>query len=218
MKNKTVKEQQNTDSTIFCDPKQGKESSEKKRIKGLWWKIIAVVLVVFIAVPWIVVKLAGSNEATGPKPAAPLETRVKRITECGEGAEFFAAKNPDINDIDADMKLIEMLRISENCGEFTVEVSSTEKPYRLTLCFKNAHDTSMEAWFENTMVGYSCVLLALIDNADEIGWSHPDGGDGDTGGYFTRDDGEKFLGISLSRYASSEKAVQLLLNDTGATN
>lgn len=214
MKKETENKVKLEESTIFCDPKKGKEEKNKKH-KGLWWKILAVLIVVFVGIPWLIVELAGTDNGTAPKPVAPFETRVERTVVYGEGTACYNAKNPDVNDIEADMKLLELLDVAKNCGEFTVEVSSKEKPYRLTLCFTAAHDASRETWFENTMVGYSCVLLALIDNVDEIAWSHPDGGDGDTGGYFTREDAEKFLGVGISRYGSSEKAVQLLLNDTG---
>lgn len=201
------------ESTIFSDPKKGKEEIAKKH-KGLWWKVTAVVLVLLVGIPWLIVEL-NKDDGSKKTPMVSFSTRVQRTEVHDEGREIYAAKNPDINDLEADKKLLELLKIEEMCGEFTVEVSSKKEPYRLTLVFAEPHDKSRDDWFENTMVGYACVLLATIQNADEIGWTHPDNGSGDNGGYFTKDDVEEFLGIKPSMYGSSEKALQLLLNDTG---
>lgn len=201
------------ESTIFSDPKKGKETKLKSR-KGLIGKIIVILLVVLVALPWAIVKCSTDN-GNDKKPTVPFSTRVQRTEVFEEGKAIFAAKNSDVNDLEADNKLIDLLKIAETCGEFTVEVSSNSESFRLTFCFTEPHDKSRQDWFENTMVGYACVLLATIKNVDEIGWSYPDNGSGDNGGYFTRDDAEEFLGVSPTLYGNSEKSVQLLLNDTG---
>ena len=167
-----------------------------------------------VGIPWLVVEL-NKDDGSKKTPMVSFSTRVQRTEVFSEGSAIYAAKNPDVNDLEADNKLVELLNIAEVCGEFTIEVSSKKEPYRLTLVFSEPHDKSRADWFENTMVGYACVLLAAIDNVGEIGWSYPDNGSGDNGGYFTRHDAEEFLGIKPSMYGSSEKAMQLLLNDTG---
>ena len=211
---KDKKRKSNTvESTVFSAPKKGEEAKSKPH-KGMVGKIILVLLVVLVAVPWVIVKCSNDN-GNDKKPMVSFSTRVSRTEVFEEGKAIFAAKNLDVNDLDANKKLINLLKIAETCGEFTVEVSSKSEPFRLTICFTEPHDKSRQDWFENTMVGYACVLLATIKNVDEIGWSYPDNGSGDNGGYFTRDDAEEFLGVSPTLYGNSEKSVQLLLNDTG---
>ncbi len=58
-------------------------------------------------------------------------------------------------------------------GDYTISLKTDSEPYRLIINFKNAHDTSRDEWFDLTAIRYSCVLMALIDNAGEVAWTCP---------------------------------------------
>jgi hypothetical protein len=198
-------------STIFSDPKK-KEAGSKKP-KG---KIIAVILtaliVLFVAVPWLIVEIAnGSDE----RYVAPFSSRVENTKADELGITLFNLKNKKISDIEANERIISALPIKNDLGEFTVTYKTDKKPYRLTMEIKNPHDTSLNDWYGNTLVKYSCVLLALIGDADEIAWSYPDQTGKTVSGYVTRKDAETFLKVPVKNYAKSEKSVQLLLNELG---
>ena len=202
-------------STIFSDPHREK-SSEKVGKRKIITTVIVVLLVVFIVVPWVIVKVVDiANDSSKPK-ALPFETRVQRAEADEQAIKLFAAKNEAVSDEEKDAVLLSILKVSQNCGAFTIELRTDAKPYRLTMNFKEAHDESMNEWFENTMVKYSCVLLALIEDADQIGWHCPSSSYGnEVSGYFTRSDAEKFLNIKVARYGESENSIQLLLNELG---
>ena len=202
-------------STIFSDPHREK-APEKVSKKRIITTVIVVLLVVFIAVPWVIVKVVNVANDSSKPAELPFETRVQRAEADEQAIQLFAARNEAVSDETKDAVLLSILKVAENCGDFTIKLKTGEKPYRLTMNFKEAHDESMNEGFENTMVKYSCVLLALIEDADEIGWHCPSStGGNEVSGYFTRSDAEKFLKVNVGRYSESEKSVQLLLNELG---
>lgn len=178
--------------------------------------VLAVLVIIFVVVPviiWMFIRNTGGGDR---RPVAPIESRIAG-TEAGEMAlRLFEVKNPDVNDVSADAAVMSILNIADNCGRFDFEVSAESSPYRVILRFEQTRNVSEADRFENTMVKYSCALLALIENADEIEWSYPADETGDTGGYFTRSDAEKLLsGVPAARYSESAEGVQLLLTELG---
>ena len=63
---------------------------------------------------------------------------------------------------------------------------------------------------------YSCVLMALVSDIEEVGWQYPAYASGEDGGFFNRDDAMKYLGNTpVSYFGSSSEAVQVLLTAFG---
>lgn len=208
---------QKTESTVFCDPDRGENSKVKKRSKGKTATVILLTLfLIFVIIPviiWLFIK--GSENQSNTRYVPPISSRIEN-TEADEKAKaLFAAKNPYIGDNSADAEILSLLDIANNCGRFTIELKTDAEPYRITMCFSETRDISIGEWFENTMVKYSCVILALIENADEVGWSYPADETGDTGGYFTREDAQKLLNVPVEYYSESAEGIQLLLTELG---
>lgn len=83
--------------------------------------------------------------------------------------DLYAAKNPYVGDMSANGKLAMILGIAANLGNFDNELQTLQTPYDWTLNFYNVTDPEM---FEAQMKGYACVLIALIDNLDEVSWTY----------------------------------------------
>lgn len=203
----------NSNSTVFSDPKKKGETPKKPKGKIILI-VVAVLLVLFVAVPWLIVKVANSGD--GKRPVTPFSSRVEATKADQMAISLFELKNSDIRNNDANSKILSALPMAGELGGFTFSLKTDSKPYRLTLSFNDSHDTSLEDWYKTALIKYSCVLLALIENADEIGWSYPnETGAAVTEGYFTRADAEKFLKTPVSYYAESSQSIQLLLNELG---
>ncbi|ROR29170.1 rod shape-determining protein MreC [Mobilisporobacter senegalensis] len=85
--------------------------------------------------------------------------------------QLYAYRNPYIGNVSANGKILNILGVSERLGNFTIEMETSEKPYILRLNFQE-EVTDIDT-FDIEMSGYATLLLALIDNADEIQWSYP---------------------------------------------
>ena len=56
-------------------------------------------------------------------------------------------------------------------GQYTMELSTAQPPYRLTLIFTSGES----AVIHDKMSEYAMYLLALVDNLEEVAWEAPDG-------------------------------------------
>ncbi len=110
--------------------------------------------------------------------ANATEGRVKNNTEEGADSkevtelarQLYAVKNPYIGNVSANGKILRSLDINK-LGSATIELETLKKPYILRINFDN-EVTNRDA-FDLKMLRNASILLALIDNADEIQWSYP---------------------------------------------
>lgn len=205
----------NTESTVFSDPKK-KETAVKNKGKIVKNVLIAVV-VVFVVIPAAIVGIAKMlDDSNARKPVPPLSSRIENTTADELAIELYESSVDTVTDIDATEKILTLLGIKGNCGEFTFEVITDKKPYKLQLNFPTANDASIKDWFETQMVKYSCALLALIDDIDEVVWVYPADDTGDNGGAFNRNDAMKLLNDTpVTYYTVSADGIQLLLTELG---
>ncbi len=203
------------ESTVLSDPHK-KEAPKTKPRGKIVLSVIAAVLVAFVLVPYGIVKITGAANKRSAAPA-PFSSRLS-ATEAEQLANgLFAAKTHYIGDNSAVLNLIDILGVRAELGDYTISLKTDSEPYRLIINFKNAHDTSRDEWFDLTAIRYSCVLMALIDNAGEVAWTCPGSDKREaTEGFFTREDAKKLLSDTpVERYGESAEGVQLLLNELG---
>lgn len=86
--------------------------------------------------------------------------------------QLFEAKNPYVGDMPANMKLADLLITGAEFGTFESELETDEKPYIWTLQFTEPMDGQRVDVFERSMPQKACLLLALIDNLDEVRWTY----------------------------------------------
>lgn len=112
----------------------------------------------------------------------PDGQRISRLAN-----ELYKAKNPYIGDMPANNALAELLSISSRLGSYTNELQTAQEPYSWELKFGDswkrrfalssyAYENSLTPFekLNDKMRSYAYVLLALIDNCNEIKWSYTD--------------------------------------------
>lgn len=101
----------------------------------------------------------------------------QKITESGNivsihAAQIYKEKHAYIGDMSKNNALANAIGIKENLGSYTSELQTTTEPYGWTFYFQSILEESNEKIFNEKMRGYAYVLLATIDNVDEITWSY----------------------------------------------
>ncbi len=139
----------------------------------------------------------------------PLEELAKTLYEL---------RNPYVGDASANGALLEALRVYLPDTEITQEIEAEEEPYRLILNMKEGPDmeeqTSLYQYGELNKV--AAVLLALIDNVDEVVFSYPTEDEEKNSvqineAYDAEWVTECYDGIAVKDYAQSEEKVLELL-------
>lgn len=87
--------------------------------------------------------------------------------------QLFEARNPYVGDMPANMQLAGLIINAEELGGVENELQTDEKPYTWTLHFTQPLESAERlGQFERAMPGNACMLLALIDNLDEVRWTY----------------------------------------------
>lgn len=83
---------------------------------------------------------------------------------------LYQARTPYVGDTSALGRIAEALGIQEALGAYSMELETSAQPYRWTLNFLRADED-----LSRRMSGYyGPLMLALVDNLDEAGWTYPD--------------------------------------------
>ena len=125
------------------------------------------------------IKVPVSYDEDG-KNVNPTAVNIKGDTYNGYGLitkkakELYAARNPYIGDISADLRLANLLGIGEAIGSYTNKLNTQEfeYPYSWELIFDRPWTDGYDKIYNRKMKSYAYVLLALIDNCGEIKWTY----------------------------------------------
>lgn len=128
------------------------------------------------------IKVPVSYDEDG-KNVNPTAVNIKGDTYNGYGLitkkakELYAARNPYIGDISADLRLANLLGIGEAIGSYTNKLNTQESegfeyPYSWELIFDRPWTDGYDKIYNQKMKAYAYVLLALIDNCGEIKWTY----------------------------------------------
>ncbi len=200
----------------------GNAAAAKSRRLKTATTVFAAVIVLIIAVPLIIIAIAGKHNSdiiNDGQPKHSYEELLEHTEATEHSKALFNMKNPELSDAEAVSALISYLKSEERLGSYSVEIQSTEKPYSVTFKFDLTHDVGAEGedeW-ELGMIKYSCAVMALADNVAQVNWEYPIEGGKTDGSFFNRGDADKLmnLGIPIERFAESDVAIQLLLNQLG---
>ncbi len=87
--------------------------------------------------------------------------------------QLFEAKNPYVGDMPANARLAGLLLDGEFLSGLENELQTDEEPYIWTLNFTQPLENSERFdYFERIMQKNACMLLALVDNLDEVRWTY----------------------------------------------
>ncbi len=84
---------------------------------------------------------------------------------------LYAAKNPYIGNNSADADLVSLMRLG-NFGKYTLSVEAKEHPYTLSIRYMYLNSSVDREKFNTTMTNSAILLLALIDNCEQISWTY----------------------------------------------
>lgn len=165
----------------------------------------------------------GSFNLELPMPSQGTQIEFNGITIKSDGTvigklanRLFMARNPYVGDMSANGRLAGELGIAGTCGSFKNELQTTKEPYGWTLNFENS--VSSPAVFEEKMKAYSCVLIALTDNLEQVDWNYTvelEQGPVQRSGKMTEQDCSEYLGEAVKTFAESPERVQRLCGKLG---
>lgn len=147
----------------------------------------------------------------------------QKITQSGNvistrAAEIYANRHAYIGDVSKNNALANTIQIARNLGTYTNEYKTDQKPYEWSFHFESILAESNEDLFNNKMRGYALVLLAAIDNVDEIKWSYmikTEEGIKQRNMTLTKEDANKIIEGNIKAYSESEERIEELLVKTG---
>lgn len=89
---------------------------------------------------------------------------------------IYEAKTPYVGDAPALGAVAEAVGLSSQRWSYTMELHTSGRPYRWTIKFQDHWgDTSADTWMRYL---YGPLMLALVDNLDEVGWTYTTAGSG----------------------------------------
>lgn len=130
--------------------------------------------------------------------------------------DLYQAKHPYVGDMPANSRIAQLLRIGDTLGNYSNELQTSREPYGWTFDFGDRLANSKV--FEAKMKSNASILMALIDNLDEVSWSYmveTDSGPAERSGKITREECSEWLGAPLNSFSESPESVQALLNLLG---
>lgn len=105
-------------------------------------------------------------------------------------------------------------------GESTLELRTHERPYGLVLNFSSVADGVTADVADGLMRDRAALLLATIDNVDEVRWTLPEDADQEEGGVLTRAEADALVGSPVAELgATADGLAELVsqLEDAGST-
>lgn len=89
---------------------------------------------------------------------------------------IYEAKTPYMGNAPALGAVAEAVGLSSQRWSYTTELHTSDRPYRWTIKFQEHWgDTSADTWMRYL---YGPLMLALVDNLDEVGWTYTTAGSG----------------------------------------
>ena len=88
------------------------------------------------------------------------------------------AKTPYCGDAPALGNIAKLLQVGSRIGRYNISLQTSERPYRWTLEFETAEETTSATWGMSRFLGYQ--MLALVENLDEVCFQYPS-----SSGFFT---------------------------------
>ena len=96
----------------------------------------------------------------------------KSSEESSFASTLYAAKNPYLENTSANNDLVSLIGL-KSLGKYTLAVQDDAHPYTLKIRFMYLDNRADLSTMDATMVGSAALLLALIDDCEQVSWSYP---------------------------------------------
>jgi hypothetical protein len=133
--------------------------------------------------------------------------------------QLFLNKNIYVGDASANQKILNLLNITEEFGNYSVELKTDQKPYWIKLNFEDY--VSDRDQFDAQMIDKAYLILALINNVEEVQCSYPyidNAQEVLITLYITQKQATDALGKDIKSFAESEELIQQLLTQLNLDN
>ena len=104
--------------------------------------------------------------STGTEPVQPVSTYARSLYD---DRPLYLGDAPAVG------QLLEILGVGQTLGGYTIELTTSEHPYALQLNFQ-AEPQDGGSTLDQGMYRYGALLLALVDNLEEVRWTWPEDG------------------------------------------
>ena len=155
---------------------------------------------------------AGADDRADVTPETPLPEAV-------DVASLEENRTPHLGDNSRVVALVGATR-PDAVGESTIELETAERPYGLVLHFSSVADGVTADVADGLLTDRATLLLATIDNVDEVRWTLPQGAGAGEGGVLTRAEADALVGAPVADAgATAEGLTELLslLEDAGSS-
>ncbi len=88
-----------------------------------------------------------------------------------ETLDLVDAKTPYCGEAPALGNIAKLLQVGSRIGLYNISLQTSERPYRWTLEFETAEETTSATWGMSRFLGYQ--MLALVENLDEVSFRYP---------------------------------------------
>ncbi len=88
--------------------------------------------------------------------------------------DLYQLRTPYIGNQVAVGDIARALRLQALCGDYTVSMHTSSRPYRWTAEFSGRYGKAAEAALDRDMTYVAFQMLSLVDNMDEAAWSYTD--------------------------------------------
>ncbi len=159
--------------TLLYGPLAFGESSAKARIKNVlrFQKPKKWILIIVFGICIITgIACAANPPANDNGGIISPQTEQKPKDDKDFAKILFDNKNKYIGDAPHDGRLLGLLEVQKEFGDYTIALETKARPYVLRVNLKNKPEMEDEAI--QRMGKDSALLLALIDNADQIQWNY----------------------------------------------
>lgn len=117
--------------------------------------------------------------------------------------QLYGSRNEFVGDASQDSELLLLLGVGD-FGNYEMELITSKEPYVLIINFQES--VSLD---ESEIENYSFLILALIDNLDEVHWKVPSQSIDYS---ITCDDAKRLLGDDVKSYGKTPKGIKILLD------
>ena len=125
--------------------------------------------------------------------------------------KLYAAKNPYIENTEANNSLVRLLKVNDN-GKYTLEIESEDHPYTLNIRFMYLLDNVGLEEIEGVMTSNGIILMSLIGDCEQVDWSYPTD-DGLVKGTIGLDYANEMIGKDIKKVGENEESFTALYND-----
>ena len=123
---------------------------------------------------------------------------------------LYAARNPYIGDMSANLKIADAVEVSKRYGAYKNELQTSKEPYGWTIILEEPISPSQETKTRQKMLSDACLIIASVDNLGVVTWRYQNGS-GQQEYTITEAEATKNAGENIKSFSESASKLQELV-------